>query len=280
MKRIEMISVSVLVAAVLVMGVLAGHGSAADAPAATKTESKPSVILAGFSIARPIKDDKYNRSMAYGIKPGTNVSLYVSIPGKTIIELDKEASKLTKFTDDKGTVLAKPGDGKSQSWLSPFSHIAKDGHSCAPSVRSKKLPASGASALIIDATLAFICGVQPELAQCDDVSLTKGTPVKLGMVAAKIKKISKPTYGKMKLNVTFTSSQSFDTIHKLVFLDPAGKKIKSRKTSSSTTFGSPNTYTRTYQLEKEIDKVTIKIDYWGKTETVTVPVLLNVQMGL
>jgi hypothetical protein len=65
MKRIEMISVSVLVAGVLVMGVLASHGSAADAPAATKTESKPSVIVGGFSIARVITDDGYYRSMAH-----------------------------------------------------------------------------------------------------------------------------------------------------------------------------------------------------------------------
>jgi hypothetical protein len=281
MKRIEMISVSVLVAGVLVMGVLTSHGSAADAPAVTKTESKPSVIVGGFSIARAREGDKYNRSMAFGIQSGTNVSLYVSMPGKTIIELDKEASKLTKFTDDKGTVLAKPGSGKSyESWLGTRPPIGNDGHSCAPSVRSKKLPAAGSSALILDARLAFICGDQPETAQWD-VSLTKGTPVKLGTVAAKISKIEEPTYGKMKLNVTFTSSQSFRTIHKLVFLDSAGKEIKSRGTGNgSSTFGSKKTYTRTYGLAKKVDKVTIKIDYWGKIETVTVPVKVNVQMGL
>jgi hypothetical protein len=281
MKRIEMISVSALVVAVLVMGVLASHGSAADAPAVTKTESKPSVIVGGLSIARAKKDDKFGRSMAFSMQAGTNVSLYVSMPGKTIIELDRNASKLTKFTDDKGTVLAEPGSAKGfESWLGSFPHIADDGHSCAPSVGSKKLPAAGASALIIDATLAFICGEAPKTVQ-SDVSLTKGTPVKLGTVAAKIRKVGEPSYGKMKSSVTFTSSQSFDTIRKLVFLDSAGKEIKSRGSGhGSSTFGSKKTYSRTYDLAKKVDKVTIKIDYWGKIETVTVPVKLNVQMGL
>ena len=60
MKRMKMISVSVLVATVMAMGVLASHGSAADAPAATKTASEPSVIVGGLSIARAKKDDKFN----------------------------------------------------------------------------------------------------------------------------------------------------------------------------------------------------------------------------
>jgi hypothetical protein len=260
--------------------VLASHGSAADAPAVTKTESTPSVIVGKLSLARAIKDAKFQRSR-FGIKTYTTVSLYVSMPGKTIIKLDRDACMLTEFTDDKGTVLAKPGNGKGfQSWLGSFPHIAKDGHSCTPSVHSEKLPAAGASALILDARLAFICGEAPKTAQCD-VSLTKGTPVKLGMVATKIKKVGKPSYGKMKLSVTFTSSQSFDTIRKLVFLDSAGKEIKSRGSGNgSSTFGSKKTYSRTYDLAKKVDKVTIKIDYWGKIETVTVPVKLNVQMGL
>ena len=281
MKRMKMISVSVLVAGVLVMGVLASHGSAADAPAATKAESGPTVIVGGLSIARAKKDDKFGGSMVFGMQAGTNVSLYVSMPGKTIIELDRNASKLTKFTDNKGTVLAKPGSAKGfESWLGSFPHIAKDGHSCTPSVGSKKLPAAGASALSIDATLAFICGDQPETAQWD-VSLTKGTPIKLGTVAAKIRKVGKPSYGKMKSSVTFSSSQSFGSIRKLVFLDSAGKEIKSRGSGNgSSTFGSKKTYSRTYDLAKKVDKVTIKIDYWGKIETVTVPVKLNVQMGL
>jgi hypothetical protein len=280
MKRMKMISVSVLVAGVLVMGVLASHGSAADAPAETKTESTPSVIVGKLSLARAIKDAKFQRSR-FGIKTYTTVSLYVSIPGKTIIRLDRDASMLTEFTDDKGTVLANPGSGKSyKSWLGTRPPIGDDGHSCAPGVRSKKLPAAGASALILEATLAFLCGDHPEAAQWDDISLAKGTPVKLGMVAAKITRVSKPTYGKMKLNVTFTSSQSFDTIRKLVFLDSAGKEIKSHRTGSGSSIGSTSTYSRTYGLAKEVDTVTLKIDYWGKTETVAVPVKLNVQMGL
>jgi hypothetical protein len=281
MKRMGMISVSVLVAGVLVMGVLASHESVANAHAATKTKSGPSVIVGGFSIARASKDDKFGRSMAPGVQFGTNVSLYVSMPEKTIIKLDRNACMLTKFTDDKGTVLAKPGSAKGfKSWLNSFPRIADDGHSCVPWVRSEKLPAAGASALILDARLAFICGEAPKTAQCD-VSLTKGTPVKLGMVATKIKKVGKPSYGKMKLSVTFTSSQSFDTIRKLVFLDSAGKEIKSRGSGNgSSTFGSKKTYSRTYDLAKEVDKVTLKIDYWGKIETVTVPVKFNVQMGL
>jgi hypothetical protein len=280
MKRIEMISVSVLVAAVMVMGVLASHGSAADAPAATKTESKPSVIVAGLSLARERKDDKFHRSMVSGVKAGTTVSLYVSMPGKTIIELDRDACMLTKFTDDKGTVLAKPGN--TSSWLGSFVQIAKDAHLCTQVLRSMQLPAAGASSLTIDARLAFICGESPKTAQCD-VSLAKGTPVKLGMVAAKITKVGKPRFGHtMKFSVTFTSSQSFDSIRKLVFLDSAGKEIKSRYAGGGkhSAFGSTSTYSKRYELEKKVDKVTIKIDYWSKIETVTVPVKLNVGMGL
>jgi hypothetical protein len=278
MKRMKMISVSVLVAGVLVMGVLASHGSVANAQAVTKAESKPSVIVGGFSIARGIRDNAWSQSMSYALNVGTNVSLYVSMPGKKILELDRNASKLTKFTDDKGTVLAKPGNPS--SWIGSFRNNVGNTHSFIQCIRSIKRPAAGALALTIDATLAITCGVQTEIEQCDGVSLIKGTPVKLGKMDAKIKSVGKMTGDNMKLSVVFSSSQSFATIRKLVFLDSAGKEIESCMSGSGSTIGPTCTYSRNYRLAKEVDKVTIKVDYWGKTETVTVPVLFNVQMGL
>lgn len=266
---------------VLLLVLLSGLGPEAAAQTAGKKKAKAAVSIGGLSIARPVKGDKFGRSMAFGLQAGTNVSLRVSIPGLQIIELDRDVSMLRKFTDDKGTVLAKPGKGGGfKSWLGPFAHIAEDGHSCAPSIRSAKLPVAGAARLTVDATLALVCGESPKTSKCE-VALKQGAAVKLGPIDAKVSEIGKPQFGQMKAEVTFTSSRSFEAIRKLVFLDSGGKEIKSRRAGGGrTTIAGASTYSLSYGLARKVDKVTIKVDYWGGIEKVSVPVKLNFGLGL
>jgi len=270
-----------LLGVTMLSALLLRQGPEAVAQPAGKAKAKAEVRVGGLSVARPVKGDKFGRSMASGLQAGTNVSLRVSIPGRQIIELDRAASTLTKFTDDKGTVLAKPGKGGGfKSWLSPFTHIAEDGQSCAPDIRSKKLPAAGATRLAVDATLVFVCGQDPKTAKCE-AALTKGAAVKLGPIDAKVSKVGKPQFGRMKVDVTFTSTRSFDAIRKLTFLGGDGKEIKSRRASSGrSTLGDVSTYSLSYGLASKVDKVIVKVDYWGSVETVTVAVKLNFGLGL
>ena len=286
MKRIATVAV-VLVGGAFLLVLLAGPGpQAAAQPAAAqpaeKVEAKVEVLVGGLAIARPMKEARFGGSMAFGVQPGTRVSLFVSMPGRYILDVDRGGSTLTKFADDKGTVLGKPGKaGEFDSWMGMSAPVAEDKQSCSPEIRSEKLPAAGATRLEIDASLAILCGADAKTASVE-VALAKDTAVKLGSIDAKVGGVEAGDFGDMKLHVTFSSSQKFSAIRKLTFVGADGKEIKSEESGSGWEGGGdgPTTYSVTYGLAEKLDKATVKVDYWGKVETVTVPVKLNVGLGL
>ena len=278
MRRAIAYAAAVLAAAVGVSFWTAG-GTAGAAPQDDKNQ--PKVSIAGFSVARPRPDDKFNRAMAFGMQAGTRVSVHVALPGREIIDLDDDASTLAEFTDDKGTVLAKPGSGGGfRSWLGHFAHVAEDRQSLTPDIHTRELPAKGATRLTLDATLAVVCGADPKTATVQ-AALSQGMAVKLGSVPTTISDVKVLTHGDRKLLVTFRSSQSFDPIRRLVFVGPDGKEhVAEPAGSTESSAGSRSVHTQSYGLAKKLDKATIKVDYFGAVETVKVPVKLNVTMGL
>ena len=284
MKRIALPFVAAALGAIALTIVLA-LPSPKSSVAADQGESRPAgdtkVKVAGLRVARPDKNDKYGGSMAFGLQTGVGVFVRIEQPGRQIIDLDEKASNLKAFTDDKGTVLGKPGKpGFGDSWLSGFPHIADDHQSCTPEILSKKLPAAGARELTIQGTIALVVGSNEKTAKIETV-LKKGKKVKLGPVDAEISEVGDPDWGDKKLVVTFRGSESFDAIREVIFKGPDGKVIESGGAgSSSMTMGSKSVYTRSFGLAKKVDKVAIEIKYFDKLETVKVPLDLKVGLGL
>ncbi len=269
---------TMLVGAMVMSGVLVGAtwGEAGPAAKGKKVEAE----RVGISVVKPDPKNKYGGAAVFAMSPGVKVHFRIARKDLYIISLDKDASKLTAFTDDKGTVLGTPGKSKfMDGWLGQ-SRVSEDGHSLGFEISSKKMPASQASRLRIKANIVISVGADEKTAT-SKATLKNGQTVKLGALQVKISKVGKPDWGDAKLAVEFTSTKSFDAIKELSFIGPDGKEIESTQSSSSSGgFAGRMTYTRTYNLDKKVSQVTLKTTYFGDLRKVSVPVDVNAGVGL
>jgi len=156
-----------------------------------------------------------------------------------------------------------------------------DGHVCVVDVQGSTPPAKGAKILRLTASLVMKCAEGEKTVVQKDLKLEKGAKLTAGSVPWTIQKVGKPGWGDAKLAVSVTGKVSHDAIKKLVFLDAAGKEIKhSIGSRSSGGFMGRMTYGVTYNLKKKVDVVTVKVIYFEKTETITIPVDLEIGVGL
>ncbi len=258
---------------------------AQDATGKADPSAKIDLKVGGLSVARAREGDEFNRSMAAGLPVGTGVYMMAKSDEHFFIEMDKKNSKLSAFKDDKGTVLAKPGNATGfgqDNWM-PFSpDISDDGHDVYLSIRSKKTPADDATAIDLKATLALIAGKDPKTDKVK-VTLKTGEKVTLAGVQVTLQKVGEAKWGRSKVEVTFNSTESFAKIRELKFLGSGGNEIKSRRTGSSRigAFGK-TTYTQSYGLEQDVagQAVTIQVDYFESLETVPVKIDKKITLGL
>lgn len=267
-----------MLAAAVAASCLIGATWGAASPGAKGKEIEAEVV--GIAVVKPDPKNKYGGSAVPGMQPGVRVYFRIARDDLFIISLDKDASRLVAFTDDKGTVLGAPGKSKfMDGWLGQ-SQVSEDKHSLRFEVASKKMPARQATKLKIKANIAISVGAD-EKTSTSPVTLKKGEAVNLGPLQVTIGKVGKPDWGDAKLAVQFKSSKSFDAIKELSFIGPDGQGIKSRQSSSSSGgFGARMTYARTYDLDKKVEQVTLKATYFGKVEKVSVPVDVTVGVGL
>jgi hypothetical protein len=267
-----------LLAACCALGLVTAFAVAADEK--KDDTKKMSVRVFGLSIYKPKPEDR-TRGFYFG--PSTTVQAVISVPDKAILTLDQKASKLTSFTDDKKTNLYKTvAFGFSQPWVSPYySPLSKDRKSIAVNFQGNQAPATGANKILIKGSVAVICGKDEKTAEKKDLEFKKGTKAKFGPLELEI---TTPYPGAPNLTFVFTSDKPI--IKDVKFTDPDGKAV-----NASTGFGGiapPGGKIRTvYYLNtpfgkkpEKLEKVTIKLTYYDKTETVKVPIDLSTGIGL
>ena len=289
MKRYGVVVAVVLSAGVL-LGTLAAEPAKPPAKSPAKSPAKPpkkaQVSVVGLSVARPKPDDKFGRSVAGTLPAGTAMHLQIVRSDKFFISLDKKKTTLEIFADDKGKELSLPGSGKRSElrWLfTPFNSISPDGHTCSFSVQGgKRIPTAGSKVLKVKAAIVLLCGSDEKFVEQKDLDLKAGGKITVGPVPMIIKSVRKQKWGKeIKTRITLESNKSFDPIKQMKFFDADGKRIEGRRTGSGY-FGmlGKYTYTRTISLTTEVDKATLKMAYFGKTEKLTVPIDVTVGLGL
>ena len=289
MKRFEMIAAAALSIGVA-LGALMAAAPVAPAKAPAKPVAKPAaktkVSVVGLSIARAKPGDKYGRSTAGALSAGTHLYLQIVRDDKFFISVDKKATTLEIFADDKGRELALPGPAERWElrWLGTMlNSISADGHTYSFSVQAtKRIPTPGSKALKVKATVLILCGSDEKFAEQKDLALKAGTKITVGPVPMTIKEVREQKWGKeTNTLITMESNKSFDPIKQIKFFDADGKRIPGRRTGSGH-FGmlGKYTYTRTISLSAKADKATLKMAYFGKTEKLKVPVDVSVGLGL
>lgn len=261
---------------VLLLVVLVASPSFAQSMSKTK---KTEVAVVALKIGKEIPGDPEGKLAFH--QPGIVLTLVLGRADKLFIGMDGKNSQLVSFTDNKGTDLLKRSGKFSISGLDAFPKFSKDGHVCVFDVRGSMIPAKGATSVRVKAIVVLKYGEGEKTAVQKDLKLKKGSKLTVGPVPWTIEKVGEPDYGNAALGITVTGSVSHATIKKLVFLDADGKEVE-HSIGARFSSGARNhmTYNVTYNFKKKVDVVTVKVIYFEKTEIVTIPIDLEVGVGL
>lgn len=249
----------------------------------------------------PVKDDEESpggMSMMMGNmmgSEGTTLTFALSRDDKTIIAFDAKASKLTSATDDKATDLTKASANQANraqmrfgmSGDSPLSvTLQPGGHSASINAHLPQTPAKGATRILLKGQLAFVCGSGEKTVEQKNLSLKDGKitvgpiPITFGESEGGF---APPNLGgddKPSTMVTLNHTKPLGLIKKLTFLDASGKVIPHHGAGQmSTGFGGQMSYSTILRLDGKVDRVSVKLAYFDKTETLTIPVNVEASVG-
>jgi len=240
-------------------------------------QDQADVSAVALKVGREIPEDKEGKLSFH--QEGTTLTLVVRRADKCFVGMDDRKTKLAALTDDKGTSLLRPS--KWVSGISSFPRFSEDGHVCVVDVIGTALPAKGAKTIRVKASLAMKCAEGEKTAVQKGLVLKKGSKLTGGPVPWTIEEVGKSDWGDAKLAVTVTGGVSHEMIKEFAFLDADGKKVKhSIGMRSSSGARNHMTYKVTYNLERKVDVVDVKVTYYEKLETIAIPVDLEVGVGL
>ena len=238
-----------------------------------------------------------------GIKPGTNetVAFWLANSGtaidlrlkmdRPIARFDETASRLIRFADDKDNDLTRPPDGKEINSFFPDNKpiIVKLGpkpDEAEVILRAYRTPAQGASKLLVHADLVLVAGSEEQTAEAKDLEPKPGSKVTVGPLQLTFKE---PRKGGGPINPLFSSGRSgtpsmhfeFDyqrperSIKTLMCLNAKGEPVVTMEGSS---FTGPRGGTMILGLPK-MDRIHMRVVYFEKSDTITVPIRLETGVG-
>jgi hypothetical protein len=270
-------------ACVLILGLvlLAGPDSA-PAQNAKSGSAEAAIKVVVLEVRKPTPPAENDIAMAYG--SGTVIGVQLAQPDRNILAIDRTASKLTQFADDKGTDLSK-GTGYVPAWLESYMvRISKDRHRCAARLQAPSIPAVGATKILLKASLVLQCGSAEKAVEHKDLDLTP-SPDKKDKPDAKTVAV-----GPFSLRVEkgfgagpmIRISSDDPIVKEITFVGADGKPLKGFL--SGLNMGVTNTrgkaeYISTYSFNEKVTRATVKLTYYENIEKVTVPVDLEIGVG-
>lgn len=244
--------------------------AADDKSAKDKKSAKIQVTSLSISKAPPPKPGTF---MLQG--NGLLMDIMISLPGRFITGLDAKASKLDRFTDDKDNALFKKSGGLfggGANWLNEYAiRFDPDGESVVLQVKGTSTPAKDAEKILLKASLNLKYGSEDKTTDAKALTLKAKAEADIGPFKVRVGQFG---------NIEIWSSD--ENIKKVEFLDDKGKPImtglpgRNRNPSTKERLS----YGYSYFLLGKRDKLSIKIHYFTKVETIKVPLDLRVGLGL
>lgn len=239
-----------------------------------KAQEKGIVEVGALTIAKKDPKSEFGGSFAMGRPAGLEVDLAIEIPKSHILMLDGKKSSL-KLTTDKGLELQLDDyfDGKVNS------QVGSDYARAVAQIRTTKLPPQGTTKLKVTGELVFIIGQAPKTEK-GVLTLEQGTKVKIAGIDTEVTQVSDAFSEPYKKMVELSAKSAFSKISKVTFSD-AGKVVESSNGGSgSFGFEGDMTYSLSYQVASESEKLDFEVTYFSKTEVVKIPVSVEFGLGL
>jgi hypothetical protein len=231
----------------------------------TTKPSKSTVEGVELMIKRKLDDKNYPFSGAI-----TMLSIMVSNPDKQFIGVDP-SSKVSELKDDKGTSLLSTGFFKPT--FNPSPRIAVDRKSVIVSLNTSAAPTKGAVKIHLKGELVLLSGTEEKTTDEVEVSIKPNAETKIGDFSLKV--TMEKGFGTNGASFSLVSTKP--NIKSINIKDAAGKVVE---TFPGFSYGFGKSWTWNYTLKKAVDKPKISITWYTKEEKVTVPVEVEMGLGL
>ncbi len=190
-----------------------------------ETTPGPSVEVKGIRITGDGYGTGDDILRPFSWSKGTSLSCLTVIPQGGIIALNVEKSRLSSFTDDKGTNLLE-GTNPGNSGFDMIPQISKDGKAMLIGINSPNLPVNDATTISASGTLSVMLAHEQKTETLKDVELKIGQKIKMGSVMFEITRLGKPDWGDAPLQVTFRAEGGTSSIASIQFIETDGKALK------------------------------------------------------
>jgi hypothetical protein len=242
------------------------QGQAAS-PRTTASGNQPEIVVGGVQVVKVAVPDNDFSAKPFHADNGTTLVLWVKLPaGQGLIEIDDDASVLEDVADDKGSNIG----GKFGSFPEEF----KDGSGGIIEIKSSGLPASGATAITAEGTLAMSIATGTRKTRVPKISLANNAKFTLGKTPIIVDEVKTEDDAQ-----TFTLKlprSVMNEIKGVVFLDAKGGPIEGSRTSS----GYMNDAAEMgFTVKTAAKVVTMEFEMWQGLKTVKVPFKVKAGLG-
>lgn len=239
----------------------------------------------GLRVVAPSGDKDDMNMRAFNWNAGTSVAVGISLPQGGIIALDRDASKITAFEDDRGTDLWEGTQASkfSNSQLDMMPQIAEDTRSIVFDVDGQGVPKAGANSLTLRGTVQLWVASDKAKFAAKNVTLKKDITFKVGPRTIKVTKTGAPGFGnKASFATTFRLEGDTADIAEISFLDARGNELSARRQSSYWS-GSGKSRVNHWEFvfeEKPVAPIYVVLTQWTDLKKQTVPLDLSFGVGL
>jgi hypothetical protein len=225
--------------------------------------------------ADPAAHDDFGVELAFfGTLARTSLAIEYRHEAGGMLELDSEASRLERFTDDRGTDLA-----NEDSPFGPFdtmARVSEDGRHLVFVVPSDALPAAGATGVSAAGVLAVRCGSQQEDVTSEPVALRAGAAFTVGGYRLTIRDVGPSQWGEGHA-LTLESRTELAAIDGWALVLPDGSEVAASPSMSMSGMGS---WQQTLELDEPVERASLRITRWTDLRTVEVPFEVSAGFGL
>jgi hypothetical protein len=244
--------------------------------AADEKKSSFTAQVSGLSVHKPVPAKKKERFTF--VQTGTILEVTFLSDDKYILGVDAKASKLDQFTDDKKSKLNSGSLFGGPNWLGGFPQLAPDGERCVVQINGQTPPAKGANKVLAKGTIILKCGAEEKTTEKKDITIKMGAETTVGAFTIKVSGEGSNFSGP---GIEIVSEERI--VKSAHFFDAKGAAIElNTPPFMHPVFagGGKMLHALTYNLPKKIDKVSVKIAYFAKVESLPAPFDLSVGLGL
>src|SRR5262245_61736688 len=239
----------------------------APKPAAGRAAAAPTVSVAGIRVVAEGFGENGSEAQPFNESPGVALALVVQAKDGGIIAFDDDATALGSIEDSEGNSLL----DNASIW--PFAKLTKDGKALIVEMKTKGVPAAGATEVNAKGTITVTTATGSKPTKIPGVKLANEATFKVGTGSVSVEDVSSD---EESTTVTFSGSSTvLGSVKAFRFLDAKGTEIESSERGYSR---SNDTLSKGFSVKTTAKTITLELDVWQGLKQSAIP--FDVKAGL